>query len=189
LEVCGEAADSSEALRLTDDTQPDVVVLDISLKTCNGIDLIDQIQQRNDAVRILVWSMHTESFYAESALRAGALGYITKERDTEQIVAAIRHVLQGEVWLSEEMTDRLLHRAVGGRRQGITREPIEALSRRELTVFLLIGEGKKTADIAEQLHLSIKTVETYRDRIRRKLDLNDGTELVHYATQWTLSNR
>jgi DNA-binding NarL/FixJ family response regulator len=188
LEVCGQAAGSSEAFRLIADTQPDVVVLDISLKTGNGLDLIDRIQQRNDPVRVLVWSMHSESIYAERALRAGAMGYITKDWATDQVVGAIRHVLQGKVWLSKEMADRLLQRAVGVGRQDFAREAVEILARRELEVFLLIGQGKKTADIADHLHLSIKTVETYRDRIRRKLDLNDGTELLHYATQWTLGN-
>jgi DNA-binding NarL/FixJ family response regulator len=188
LEVCGEAADSSEAMRLIADTQPDVMVLDISLKTGNGLDLIHRIQQRNDPVRILVWSMHSETIYAERALRAGAMGYMNKDRATDQIVEAIRHVLQGKVWLSEVMAERLLQRAVGVGRQDFTREPVESLARRELEVFLLIGQGKKTADIADHLHLSIKTVETYRDRIRRKLDLNDGTELLHYATEWMLGN-
>jgi DNA-binding NarL/FixJ family response regulator len=188
LEVCGEAADMSEALRLVADTQPDVAVVDISLKTGNGIDLIKRIKDRNDHVRMLVWSMHSESLYAERALRAGALGYVNKDQATDRIVAAIRRVLAGKVYLSEAMAERMLQRTVGGAREEVTRSTVEALADRELEVFRLIGGGAKTAEIAERLHLSVKTVETYRDRIRRKLDLSDGTRLSHYATQWVLEN-
>ena len=118
LEVCGEAADMSEALRLVAETQPDVAVVDITLKTGNGIDLIKRIRDRNDHVRILVWSMHSESLYAERALRAGALGYVNKDQATDTIVEAIRRVLAGKVWLSDAMTERMLQRAVGDRRTG-----------------------------------------------------------------------
>src|SRR6516162_8776059 len=144
LEVCGEAADTNDALRLVGEILPDAAVVDVSLKTGNGIDLIKRIRDRNERVRILVWSMHSESLYAERALRAGALGYINKGHATDRIVEAIRRVLEGKVYLSEA--------------------------------------------IAERLHLSVKTVETYRDRIRQKLDLSDGTRLSHYATQWVLEN-
>jgi DNA-binding NarL/FixJ family response regulator len=188
LEVCGEAADMSEALRLIAETQPDAAVVDISLKSGNGIDLIKRIQDRDSHVRLLVWSMHSESLYAERALRAGALGYITKDQATDRIVEAIRRVLAGKVWLSEAAADRLLQRAVGTVRDEVTRSPLEALADRELEVFRLIGQGVKTTEIAEQLHLSVKTVETYRDRIRKKLDLSDGTRLARYATQWVLEN-
>jgi DNA-binding NarL/FixJ family response regulator len=186
LEVCGEAADTREALRLLGETQPDVAVIDISLRTGNGIDLIKRVKDRNNRVRILVWSMHGESLYAERALRAGALGYINKDQATEKIIEAIRRVLEGKVWLSEAMTERLLQRAVGTEQEEVTRSPLAALADRELEVFHLIGEGMKTGEIAERLHLSVKTVETYRDRIRQKLDLKDGTELVRHATQWVM---
>ena len=188
LEVCGEAADMSEALRLVADTQPDVAVVDISLKTGCGIDLIKRIKDRNDTVRMLVWSMHSESLYAERALRAGALGYINKDQATDKIVEAIRRVLEGKVYLSDAMVETMLHRTVGGEREEVTRSPLDALADRELEVFRLIGQGVKTAEIAERLHLSVKTIETYRDRIREKLDLSDGTELAHYATKWMLEN-
>lgn len=188
LEVCGEAADMTEALRLVADTQPDLAVVDISLKTGNGIDLIKRIKDRNDSVRMLVWSMHSESLYAERALRAGALGYINKDQATDKIIEAIRRVLEGKVYLSDEMAEKMLHRAVGGGRKEPTRSPLDALADRELEVFRLIGQGVKTAEIAERLRLSVKTVETYRDRIRKKLELSDGTELAHYATQWELEN-
>jgi DNA-binding NarL/FixJ family response regulator len=188
LQVCGEAADMNEALRLVARTEPDVAVVDISLKTANGIDLIKRIKDRNQHVRILVWSMHSESLYAERALRAGALGYINKDQATDKIVEAIRRVLAGKVWLSETMAERMLQRNVGSGGQEATRSPLDALADRELEVFRLIGQGVKTAEIAERLHLSVKTVETYRDRIRQKLDLDDGTKLAHYATQWVLEN-
>jgi DNA-binding NarL/FixJ family response regulator len=188
LEVCGEAADVGEALRLLADVRPDVAVVDITLKSGDGIDLIKRIKDRDDHVRILVWSMHPESLYAERALRAGALGYVNKDQATGTIVEAIRRVRDGKVWLSEAMAERLLRRAVGGGRGGRAGSPVDALADRELEVFRLIGQGVKTAEIAERLHLSVKTVETYRDRIRQKLDLADGTRLTHYATQWVLEN-
>src|SRR5450755_1070091 len=188
LEVCGEAADLGEALSLVAETQPDVAVIDISLKTGCGIDLIKRIKKRNDTIRMLVWSSHSESLYAERALRAGALGYVNKDQATDKIVEGIRRVLEGKVYLSEEMVETMLQRTVGEGREEITRSPLDALANRELEVFRLIGQGVKTAAIAERLHLSVKTIETYRDRIRQKLDLSDGTALAHYATQWMLEN-
>jgi DNA-binding NarL/FixJ family response regulator len=188
LEVCGEAADMGGALRQLADAKPDLAVVDISLKNGSGIDLIKRIKDRDDSVRMLVWSMHSESLYAERALRAGALGYINKDQATDKIVVAIRRVLAGKVYLSDAMAEKLLKRAVGGDREKPTYSPLEALADRELEVFRLIGQGVKTAEIAERLHLSVKTVETYRDRIRQKLNLTDGTELAHYATQWVVEN-
>ncbi len=188
LEVCGEAADLSDALRQVSLTQPDVAVVDISLKTGCGIDLIKRIKDRNETVRMLVWSTHSESLYAERALKAGALGYITKDQATNKIVEAIRRVREGKVYLSDAMVETMLHRAVGGGQEKVTRSPLHALADRELEVFRLIGRGLKTAEIADQLHLSVKTIETYRDRIRAKLNLSDGTALAHYATKWMLEN-
>jgi DNA-binding NarL/FixJ family response regulator len=188
LEVCGEADDPGEALRAVADARPDVAVVDISLKTGNGIDLIKRLRDRDGRLRVLVWSMHSEALYAERALRNGALGYITKDQATDRIVEAIRRVLAGKVWLSEAMADRVLQRAVGEGQQEVTRSRVDALADRELEVLRLIGQGVKTAEIAGRLHLSVKTVETYRDRIRRKLGLDDGTKLAHYATRWVLEN-
>src|SRR6516162_1125736 len=188
LEVCGEAADMSEALRLTADAQPDVAVVDITLKNGDGIDLIKRIRDRDGHVRILVWSMHSESLYAERALRAGALGYINKDHATDRIVEAIRRVLAGKVWLSENMTERMLQQTVGTARGATTPSPLQALADGELEVFRLIGAGLKTTEIAERLHLSVKSVETCRDRIRQKLNLADTTKLVRYATHWVLEN-
>jgi DNA-binding NarL/FixJ family response regulator len=189
LEVCGEAADMAEAVRLVGDARPDVAVVDLSLKTGNGLDLIKRIKARtDDAIRILVWSTHSEALYAERCLRAGALGYVNKDQATDKIVEAIRRVLEGRVYLSDEMAEKMLHRAVGDSRKEVTGSPLDALADRELEVFRLIGSGVKTAEIAERLHLSVKTVETYRDRIRQKLELADGTKLAHYATRWLLEN-
>jgi DNA-binding NarL/FixJ family response regulator len=188
LEVCGEAADLADALTLVAEHKPDLAIIDISLKTGDGLDLIKRIRARNDNVRMLVWSMHSEGLYAERALRAGAEGYITKELATGQIIEAIRQVLDGKVYLSPEMAENLLHRAVGEGRAAMDHSPVDTLSDRELQVLRLIGKGTKTADIAKRLHLSIKTIETYRDRIRLKLDLSDGTDLTRYAAQWVLGN-
>lgn len=184
LKVCGEAADLADALQQVAEKKPDIAIIDISLKTGDGLDLIKRIKARAAEVRMLVWSMHSENLYAERALRAGALGYITKEQATDRIVEAIRQVLAGKVYLSPGMTEKLLHRAVGEGADKLGRSLVDSLSDRELEVFRLIGGGRKTAEIAAHLHLSIKTVETYRDRIREKLKLRDGTELARHAIQW-----
>lgn len=188
LEVCGEAGTLAKALELVAETQPDVAVIDISLKAGDGLDLIKRIKARSADVRMLVWSMHSESLYAERALRAGALGFITKEQATDRIVEAIRQVLAGKVYLSAAMAEKLLLRSVGEQAMDRGRSSVEDLSDRELEVFRLIGQGFKTSDVAAQMHLSVKTIETYRDRIREKLHLGDGAELMRRATQWVLEN-
>lgn len=188
LEICGEAEDTGGALQLVDRKKPDVAIVDIALKTGDGIDLIKRIKSRNGQVRMLVWSMYGENLYAERALRAGAHGYITKEHATDEIVEAIRQVLADKVYLSPAMTDKLLNRSVGAGRKKQSQPTIDVLSDRELEVFRLIGRGIKTADIAAQLHLSMRTIWTYRDRMREKLELRDGAELVRNATQWVLEN-
>ncbi|MCE9533465.1 MAG: response regulator transcription factor, partial [Planctomycetes bacterium] len=139
-------------------------------------------------VKMLVWSMHVESLYAERALRAGAMGYINKDQATDQIIEAIRKVLEGKVFVSDAMAEKILQRTVGGSREAPSRLPLDILADRELEAFRMIGQGLKTSEIAVRMHLSVKTVETYRDRIRQKLDLSNGTELAHYATQWVLEN-
>jgi DNA-binding NarL/FixJ family response regulator len=186
LEVCGEAADANEALRLAATTDPDVAVIDIALNAGNGIDLIKRLKARNNKFRAIVWSMYSEDLYAERALRAGAMGYLSKQHATGKIIEAIRQVLGGRVYLSAAMTEKLLKRSVGQAGQDSGRSPIDTLSDRELDVFRQMGQGRKTQEIAAQLHLSIKTVETYRDRIREKLDLKDGAELAQCAVQWVL---
>jgi DNA-binding NarL/FixJ family response regulator len=188
LEVCAQAADMAEALRLVDQLKPDIAVVDISLKAGDGIDLIKRVRTRNENIRTLVWSMYGEDLYAERALRAGADGYITKEHATGDIVAAIRDVLAGKLYLSQATGEKLLQRAVGRRKKAGQQLAIDALSDRELEVLRLIGQGVKTDQIAAQLHLSIRTVWTYRDRIRDKLQLRDAVDLVRYATRWVMQN-
>jgi DNA-binding NarL/FixJ family response regulator len=188
LVVCGEAADLSEALRIAAATEPDVAVIDISLKTGCGLDLIKRLRIRHEKIRTIVWSMYSEELYAERALRAGALGYLTKDNGTAQIVDAIRDILAGKLYLSAAMTTKLLKRTVGQRLQDSDHFALDSLSDRELEIFRLIGEGLKTQEIAAQLHLSVNTVETYRDRIRAKLSLSNGLELLRCAFRWVLEN-
>lgn len=188
LEVCGSAADVAEALHLATTTQPDVAIIDIALKTGNGIDLIKRIKAHGVPVRMLVLSMYNESLYAERVLRAGAMGYINKENAPDQIINAIRQVLAGNVYLSESMIKRVLHRAVGETNESGVHSDMESLSDRELEVFKLIGQGMNTIQIAETMHLSIKTVETYRARIKQKLNLSTMSELIQRATVWALEN-
>lgn len=187
LEVCGEAGDVPEALRLVNDTQPDLVLIDISLRDGNGIELIKQLKSRDDGLRMLVSSMHDESLFAERCLRAGAKGYISKEEAAEKVVGAIRTVLQGKIYLSAYLADNLLHRMIGGE-DSLEHSPIDSLSDRELEVFGLIGQGLTTRKIAEKLHLSPKTVETYRENIKSKLNLKNAAELNRHAVQWALEN-
>jgi DNA-binding NarL/FixJ family response regulator len=182
LEVCGEAADMAEALRLVTETQPDLAVIDISLKTGSGIDLIKRIKDRNDSVRMLVWSMHSEALYAERALRAGAMGYVNKDQATDRIIEAIDQVLAGKIYISGEQTELLLNRVVGG--PAADRPLVEKLSDRELEAFELMGQGLTTESIAEKMHVSPKTIETYRARIKDKLGLTNVNELIHRAVLW-----
>jgi DNA-binding NarL/FixJ family response regulator len=188
LELCGEAADVAEAVRLVEETAPDVAVIDIGLKTGSGIDLIKRLKAHHAPLRMVVWSMYGEDLYAERALRAGAMGYLTKEQATGSIIDAIRQVLQGKMYLSPTMTERFVKRAVGRSGPEATLSPAAVLSDRELEVFRLIGEGQKTQAVAAALHLSVKTVETYRGRIRAKLNLSDGMHLTRCAVQWLLEN-
>jgi DNA-binding NarL/FixJ family response regulator len=187
LEICGEAADTAEALRQLALHGPDLVLVDITLKDGNGIDLIRQMRARDECTRMVVLSMHDESLFAERALRAGALGYVHKQEPAEKILDAIREVLGGGIYLSTSMTERVLRRTLttGGRPVAL---PAEALSDRELQVFELIGQGLTTRDIAGKLHLSIKTVETYREHIKAKLHLKNGAELGRHAAQWVVEN-
>lgn len=186
LELCGEAVDAEDALRVIDDVKPDVAILDISLgKGIGGVELIKEIKTRHENVKMLAWSMHDEKLYAERCLSAGALGYISKEAPSEDFLAALRKVLNGRIYLSEYMSDRLLSRIAKGDDE-IQKSSIEALSDRELEVFELIGKGMTTRQIAQNLHLSVKTIETYRENIKVKLNLANSAELVRHAVQWNL---
>jgi len=187
LNVCGEAADLADAIKLVDDMQPDVAVIDISLKSGNGLDLIARIKQRNDSVRMLVSSMYDETLYAERSLRAGAMGYLNKQEATRQIITAIRRVFDGKVYLSNRMSQRLMHRMVSAVDK-LERPAVDVLSDRELEVFQLIGGGLTTAEIAERLHVTVKTIETHRQRIKGKLNLKNSAQLARDATTWVLEN-
>lgn len=187
MEVCGEAADVAEALRLLATAKPDAAIVDIALKTGNGIDLIKRIKTRDDSVRILVCSMYGETVYADRALRAGAMGYITKEHATDKILAAIRQVLAGKIYLSDTMAQKLLHTALGQPAAAAGRAPIEKLSDRELEAFQLFGQGLETTQAAERMRVSPKTVETYCARIKQKLGLTTRTELIRQAVQWAVA--
>ncbi len=182
--VCGEAEDAGKGFELVGTLQPDVAVVDVSLKTGNGIELVKNIKARYPELAVLVLSMHDESLYAERALRAGSLGYIMKEEATEQVLVAIRRVLNGEIFLSEKMKSRMLQQITSGGRNKVVSSPIENLTDRELEVFRLIGEGRSTRQIAAELHLSVRTVEAYREYIKSKLNLRNATELVQHAFHW-----
>lgn len=186
LEVCGEAEDVPSALALFEAERPDLAIIDISLKKGSGIDLIGRLKSRDPDLRVLVWSMYPENLYAERALQAGAQGYLHKGRATRQLLEAIRAVLAGRVYLSDELADELLRRTVGGKAP--LRSPIDLLSNRELEAFKLIGHGQTTEKIAAMMSISPKTVETHRARIKEKLGLKNVTELVQRAAQWVLEN-
>jgi DNA-binding NarL/FixJ family response regulator len=186
LEVCAQAATMDEAMDQLS-TDPDLIVVDISLKEGSGIELIKQIKVKHPDVHMLVSSMHDESLFAERALHAGAKGYINKQESTDKVLDAIRHVLDGHIYLSPKMTDRLLHGVVEGQKIPET-SSIEKLSDRELQVFELIGQGMSTRQIANQLHLSVKTIETHREHIKSKLNLKNGAELSRHAVRWVLES-
>lgn len=188
LVVCGEAEDVADALELVKTARPDLIIVDLSLKSGQGLDLIKKITARDEKIKILVSSMYDETLYAERALRAGALGYINKQELSDKIIEAIRHVLDGKIYLSAAMTERLLHRAVGAAAPQLQQSPVETLSNRELEIFKMIGQGRTTRQIAGEVHLSIKTVETHRENIKSKLNVPNGAELSREAVQWVIEN-
>ncbi len=188
LAVCGEAADGPTALSLINQQQPDLVILDISLKHSHGLELLKDLKELRPGLPVLVLSMHDETLYAERALRAGAMGYITKEEATTNVLSAVRKVLGGQVYMSERMAGRMMKKMVGGRRDELG-SPLELLTDRELEVFQMIGQGLGTRQIAEELRLGIKTVESYRARIKEKLQLTDGNQLLQHAIQWVQSTK
>ncbi len=183
LEVVGQAADAEEALDLFDRLDPGLVLVDVSLPGMSGIELTKHLVARQEDLHILVVSRHDEALYAERAVRAGARGYVSKLEADEQIVKAVRYVLRGGIYLSDELKDRMLFGAAAGRKDAM-QSPLEVLSDRELEVFELTGRGLPTREIAERLHLSVKTVESYRARIKTKLGLESGTELMQHAVRW-----
>jgi DNA-binding NarL/FixJ family response regulator len=189
LEVVGEASTMQEAMSLATKLKPGLLIVDISLEGNNGVELMKNLAGRAGAPPILAYSMHDEAIYAERCLRAGAKGYVMKHAPPETLVEAIRQVLKGKIYLSEQMSDRLLGKLVGaGTATTPTASPIDTLSDRELEVLQLLGKGMSTSQIADHLCLSVKTVETYREHLKQKLNLANGQELLRYAIEWSLSS-
>lgn len=185
MKICGEADDVDPALALLGKAKPDVVIVDLSLKHSHGLDLIKQIHGRSSA-KILVLSAYSEGLYGERVLRLGALGFIHKQQAQKHLVEAIRTVAAGKRYISNDLEQRLLELVIDGRGKS---SGMTALSDRELQVFELIGSGKSTRAIAQQLGLSIHTIESHRENIRSKLDLKNGSQLVQQAVQWVLESR
>ena len=183
LEVCGEAGSVSEALPAIRKLDPDVILVDISLEDSNGLELIKMIDDLGLQIPMLVLSMHDESLYAEHALRAGASGYVMKQAAANTLIQAIEKVMDGEIYVSKNMSSQMLKMAFRSGSEE-SRTGVELLSLREIEVFELIGRGNSTREIAEQLNLSVKTIETYRAHIKDKLQLRSGTELMQRAIHW-----
>jgi DNA-binding NarL/FixJ family response regulator len=187
LVICGEADNAEAALELLKKVKPDLAIVDISLRGIDGIELTKLIRARFENIPVLVVSMHDESLFAERALKVGARGYIMKQEAIEKMMEAIRKVLRGELYVSERVSANIVKRFVDGKADGMS-SPEELLSDRELEVFQLIGQGFATRQIADQLHVSIKTVEAYRANIKEKLNLKNATELIKHALHW-IENR
>ncbi|MFA6187199.1 MAG: response regulator transcription factor [Phycisphaerae bacterium] len=184
--VCGQAEDAYTAQKAIDELKPDIVITDISLKNSDGIELTKNIKARCPGLPVIIFSVHDESIYAERALSAGAKAYLMKDGVSENIIKAIRTVLSGEIYVSDAISKKFLHR-IAGDKAGTTKTPIENLSAREFEIFRLIGEGLKASQMAKQLHLSIKTIETYRSRIKEKLNLPNASKLLQYSIKWAKS--
>jgi DNA-binding NarL/FixJ family response regulator len=183
LVVCGQEEDAANALGAIGKLKPDLVIADISLKDSSGLELMRNIKAQHAGLPVLVVSAHDESVYAEIAFRAGALGYLMKGDALEKILPAIRRVLSGNIYVSDALAARMLQQQVRGGKE-CRQSPVEGLSDRELEVFQLIGQWKKTKEIAQALHLSIKTIEYYREQIKQKLNLTIAAELTQPATAW-----
>jgi len=183
MQVCGESETAEQAIQLIGRLTPNMVIVDITLKGSSGLELIKGIRALSIGIPILVLSMHEESLYAERALRAGATGYITKNQAADEVLAAIRRVLKGEIYLSDKMTSVFLRSLTTAGAKSVPR-PVDRLADRELEVLDLIGRGNTTRQIADTLQLGAATVDTYRARIKEKLNLRNATELQHFAIRW-----
>lgn len=184
LVVAAEADTAGQALNLIAARRPDLVLVDISLPDKSGLELTKDIQVYHPGLPVLVVSMHDETLYAERVLRAGGRGYIMKQEGGKKLMEAIRHVLEGQIYVSEKMSARILE-VFSGHRGNSQDSSLEGLSDREFEIFRSLGQGEGTREIAGRLHLSIKTVEVHRANIKRKLKLNKGAEVVRYAIRWT----
>jgi DNA-binding NarL/FixJ family response regulator len=181
--VCGEEESAANALSAIEKLKPDLVIADISLKDSSGLELMRNVKAQFTGLPVLVVSAHDESVYAEIAFRAGALGYLMKQEALEKILTAIRRVLTGNIYVSEALAARMLQQQIRGKTD-VNESPVKGLSDREMEVFQLIGQWKKTSEIAQELHLSVKTIEYYREQIKRKLNLKNSAELTQHATSW-----
>jgi DNA-binding NarL/FixJ family response regulator len=188
MQVCGEAEEAQAAMQAIVRQRPDIMILDISLNGPDGLELLKSIRAVTPDLPVLILSMHDEAIYAERALRARANGYIMKQEATEKVLVAVRRILNGEIYLSDRMSNKMLQQYIGGGPPMI-QSRIASLSDRELEVFRLIGEGRATREIAEELHLSVKTVETYQAHIKEKLSLRTGRELIQHAIQWKVNEK
>jgi len=184
MRVVGESGTAKKALRQMGRHEPDVVVVDISLEDAHGLDLVEEIRSRFPDIRVIVFSMYDESVYAERAIRAGASGYVMKSEPTERVVSAIQAVGEGDVYLSQRMSSRILSKVIRQQDYAFS-SATEQLTDREMTVFQKLGKGESVRDIADELDLSRKTVETYRRRAKEKLGFDTVDELLQYAVQWT----
>jgi len=187
MQVCGEAASASQAIALKQSLNPDIAVVDISLPDGSGLDLLKNLHQWRPSMKMIVLSMYDDDLYAERALNNGAMGYINKQDSAENLVHAIRQISKNEVYVSPNMTERLLKR-FSNNPQLQDSSPLALLSDREIQVFEMIGNGKKTSQIAETLHLSVKTIDTYRSNIKQKLNLKSAAELARRAVLWSVEN-
>ncbi len=183
LEVIGEAEDAPKALHLIETKHPDLVIVDISLRGNNGLELIKNIKAVLPNLPILVFSMHDETVYAQRALRAGARAYVMKQESADKILLAMRRIIDGDIYVSHRVADQVLQQLVNGKAAG-NESPIDRLSDRELEVIQLIGKGLSTREIAANLNLSVKTIESHRAHIKEKLNLRNATELVQFSVQW-----
>ncbi len=184
MHVCAEASSAREALEQADATKPDVAIVDISLEDRSGVELIKDFGQRHPNMLCLALSMYDESMYAVRVLRAGGRGYVMKQEATKKVINAIRRVVDGHVYVSDEMASRLVGQLVLGANNQTS--PVASLSDRELEVLTLIGRGLGTREVAERLFISVKTVEAHKERLKEKLKLTSSTELVRFAVQFTL---
>ena len=185
LEICGEAEDAVMALDLAESQKPDIAVVDITLRSSNGLELIKDLHIRAPKTAVLVLSMHDESLYAERVLRAGGRGYIMKQEGGKKIVDAIRRVLSGSVYVSESVSARILD-TFSGRSEN--KSAVETLTDREFEVFQLIAQGLSTSEMAEKLHVSVKTIEVHRVNIKAKLNIATAQELIRFAVRWLESD-
>jgi DNA-binding NarL/FixJ family response regulator len=184
LTVCGDAADATAALAAIRESPPDLLITDISMPGVSGMELVKQIKNIYPELPVLVVSMHDESLYAERVVRAGAMGYVMKQEPAKTVKAAIRKVLAGDIHLSEKMAATVLGKLMHEKTGGAAASPIDALSNRELEVFQLLGEGKASREIAQELNLSVATINSFRNRIKEKMNFKNSTELMLHAIQW-----